>query len=174
MGCRNSRPKETSAAQPTAAASFSVVQKEGVPDAVSGFLRVVNESNDPMARKMLEEWSIFVSALSAYFETGDDSDLLAFSRRGSESWLLSPSGDTVPYLHPQADAVGKGFLAFLRHDLTSRGWGGSFDYGVSGREDQGYLKVSVVVECLAPSRNAMHVANFDRKVNYVVTVLSHS
>ncbi len=164
MGCRSSQPKEQPAQQQQQPPPLP--QREGVPEAVSSYLRLVNEANEPMARRMLEDWSVFVSALTTYFNTEDNSEIAAFALRGTESWLLG-NGEAVPYEHRTADAVGKSFLAFLRHDLASRGWGGKFDYGVSGQTDQGYLKVAVAVECITAKTSALHIANFDRKINYV-------
>ena len=167
MGCKSSRPKEQ--APITISPNHVVVgEKERVSEAVSSFFRVVNEQNDPMARRILEDWSIFVSALTNFFDTNDETELTAVSKKETDSWLVGPRGETIPYGHREADAVGKSFLAFLRDDLSSRGWGGSFDYAVSGREEQGYLKVAAVVERIPANRSAVHVANFDRKINYVV------
>ena len=48
--------------------------------------------------------------------------------------------------HKSVSEVGKAFLRYVQYDLIRRGWGGTYDYDVSGVHARGCLAVRVDVD----------------------------
>lgn len=68
--------------------------------------------------------------------------------------------------HESVDAVGKAFLEQVQADMTDRGWGGNFEYNVTGMESTGYIDVTVRTEVSTHGSNGLSV--FTCRVNYSV------
>lgn len=151
MGCRGSKAKEN----PTTATLS--------PDAVA-FMSLVN-GNDahPVARRTLEEWSVFVQAHTQRRTNYDMSALEAYNRRPTESWATM-AHDSVT--HQSVDDVGKAFLQYLKNDLVVRGWAGDFDYAVAGVETQGYLRITAKIEMGPFGANASDEHPWEIRVHY--------
>ena len=132
MGCRGSKDATK---QP----------KEGAlsPEAAR-FMSLVNDECHAVARKTLEEWSVFVDAHTRRRLHGDTSGVEALAKRSLEMWATASESEAVT--HPSVDTVGQSFLQYLRNDLTLRSWGGEFDYSVAGVATQGYLRITAKIE----------------------------
>lgn len=134
MGCRGSK---------SATKSESPSQNSNaLPPEAAEFMKLVNTEGHPVARKTLEEWSVFVDAHTRRRQ-GDSSGLHAFQSRDKEPWANT---QTNPVTHPSVDGVGKAFLKYLKNDLLLRSWGGDFDYEVAGVATQGYLRVAAKLD----------------------------
>jgi len=150
MGCGGS--KDTTKKPPEPATNAK-------PEAV--FLRLVNNANHPVARRIMEEWCIFVDAHTQRLSGLEQTALNNMLKRPTEVWGTTGIERCA---HQEIDDVGKAFMGFLKFDLTSRGWGGEFEYSVMGIQGQGYLNVRVDTLFDAAGKDK---ATFERKVNYI-------
>lgn len=154
MGCRGSKQKEPKEPQHNGDAAL--------PDGAAGFMALVNTTQHPVARKTLEEWSVFVDAHTRRRQH-DTSRYDAILHRPSEMWATT---DREPVTHESVDEVGKSFLAYLKNDLVLRGWSGEFDYAVSGVEQQGYLKLSARIEMGPIDGNRIDEQKWEMRIHY--------
>jgi hypothetical protein len=145
MGCKGSKTNKPAGAFPPEAAAF---------------MRLVNDAHHPVARKILEEWSIFVDAQNR-LKHGDVSAEQRNATRPREVWA-----DTTdePVTHRSVDEVGKHFVDYLKHDLLVRGWGGDFNYTVAGVAKQGYILVAAAIDVSSSAER--DEKKWDIRVNY--------
>ena len=111
-----------------------------MPEDAAQFMHFVNHDQQPIARALLEQYSIFVDQVTQR-HNGQHSQMSRGSEQPLEVWA---QGESVT--HQQADDVATTFLCYLRHDLSLRKWGGTFDYNVEGVVQQGYVNVSIGVD----------------------------
>ena len=126
MGCQSSKTKNQNA--------------NALPEDAAAFMRLVNTDGHPVARRVLEEWSILVDAKQRSISQGNNDPMTALQDRPNELWATTTAADGVT--HESVDEVGKSFLKYLKNDLLLRKWAGTFDYAVAGVVDRGYLRVT--------------------------------
>jgi hypothetical protein len=140
MGCKCSAER-----QPTRGGSAT--SREPVNDSVPTpgavqFMKLANDEGDPVARKLLEEWSIFVYNHDAALNSGGGSTNSDRWTRPTEVQL----SDTERLNHDKVDHVGRAFLEFMHYDLGRRSWGGAFTYEVTGGHSTGVIEVHVALD----------------------------
>jgi hypothetical protein len=191
MGCKNTKTKATeepfedekdprnaphrdeTAATPAEdeAKYFDERGNPKVTPEAADFLRLTNDDGHPVARRLLEEWSIFVHKHSLILATRDTggggggsaqkgthgagtpngkigataSQSVVFDRP-SEFWC---NGEYDNVSHESVDLVGQSFLDYLSMDLRHRRWLGTFKYAVEGFENDGTLMIDVKVTAAA-------------------------
>mmetsp|Transcript_71171 Transcript_71171/g.82807 ORF Transcript_71171/g.82807 Transcript_71171/m.82807 type:complete len:222 (-) Transcript_71171:166-831(-) len=157
MGCRNSKTK-----------SAAVSDDESAPDtnpSVPDFMKLVNTAHHPVARKTLEEWSIFVDAHTRRRQNARDTSAIErLARRPAEVWATDDEADAVS--HISVDEVGKSFLEYLRKDLVLRGWAGEFDYTVAGVVTQGYLRIAATIDMGETSSGTPDEHPWEMRIHY--------
>lgn len=126
MGCNSSKTKGN--------------QNAGVPEDAAAFMKLVNTDGHPVARRVLEEWSILVDAKQRSISQGSNDPMTELQNRPNELWATANAEEGVT--HESVDEVGKSFLKYLKNDLLLRKWAGTFDYAVAGVVDRGYLRVT--------------------------------
>eukprot|EP00758_Cryptobia_borreli_P001166 Tbor_TRINITY_DN1997_c0_g1::TRINITY_DN1997_c0_g1_i1::g.3556::m.3556 len=151
MGCTNSNTKDSK--QPD-----EVVPE--MPEGAKTFIHLANEENHPLASRILQEWSIFVSKYEKMLQETTDKKSrnnggngVKNNKVGSVSHIIS-LGDVyinqrggVGLTHKKVDKIGSLMLEFLKYDLQVRDWGANFTYLVSGAVDQGFIHVTCTLEC---------------------------
>ena len=116
MGCQSSKTKNQNA--------------NALPEDAAAFMKLVNTDGHPVARRVLEEWSILVDAKQRSISQGNNDPMTALQDRPNELWATTTAADGVT--HESVDEVGKSFLKYLKNDLLLRKWAGTFDYAVAG------------------------------------------
>lgn len=74
---------------------------------------------------------------------GDPTCFEDLQRRPNQVWANNENNRVT---HRSVDYVGKLFLEYIKKDLSTRGWGGNFDYKVAGVAKQGFIRASANVE----------------------------
>ncbi|ORC93218.1 uncharacterized protein TM35_000025440 [Trypanosoma theileri] len=143
MGCNNTKAKN---------GDFSGSSNRSDGCIAEEFATLAKQN--PVAATLLEEWNKFVYSISG---------ASAIIRK--EVWADCTNKGLT---HRSVDTVGKLFLVYIRNDLTSRGWGGNFDYSVVGVSNQGYLKANATVDS-SNSSSRSRESSWEVKVHYLTT-----
>ncbi|KEG13454.1 hypothetical protein DQ04_01001170 [Trypanosoma grayi] len=143
MGCKGTKERD---------GGDDLVNKQNTANGAEEFNMLAEEN--PVAAKLREEWSKVVQSIST----------MPAETRG-EVWADTANNRLT---HRCVDRVGKLFLVYIRNDLMSRGWGGSFDYTVVGVTQQGFLKVSVTLDASTAIKRSGDIV-WETKVHYYST-----
>ncbi len=118
---------------------------------------------DPIAKALLDKWSIFVYNETAVTPLRGRSSAAITSpapmRRENEP-LATTTVDGVkgewvndrdaPMWHPDVDKTGRLAVQYIRMDMVHRGWKGTVKWHVEGSMDEGTLKVTGDIHSSAP------------------------
>ena len=130
----------------------ATVATEPIPSDAAKFLRQVNEMDNPVARALLEEWSIFVFWIETNAEpdttaaTGSSTAAAtrpAFFGRPKDVWAMIGPDTAATLSHESVDQTGQLAIAFFAWDVRRRSWSAELAYQVVGHPDRGELQVHV-------------------------------